>query len=224
MMHELVQRLAHFGGEGALVILFILSVVNVAAISERLWYFWKRRLDVDVFAAQLESCLRAGDVSRAEATARQSENSVCVIAAAALTRAGDGLRVTRRALDVAISKERLCLRSKINVFHELGRCALLTGAAGTLLDLLAMNLSKMPGGAGPETASYQVFQLVVAALAPSAAGLAVAVPAFVASGLLKAYVQRLLLACKFVAQLLISQLPASATSSRDHGVPQAKAA
>jgi biopolymer transport protein ExbB/TolQ len=223
MMHELLQRLAHFGGECALVILFILSVVNVAAISERFWYFWKRRLDIDDFASQLATLVRAGETVLARTVAEQSENSVCVIVLAALTQAGNGLKAARRALSVAISKERLRLRSKVTIFQDLGRCAILTGIAGTLFDLLAMNLSTIPDGAATESVGYQVLQLAIAALAPSAAGLAVAVPAFIASGIAKAHVERALLACDFVAQLLISQLPVS-TPYRKHGDPHSKAA
>ncbi len=223
MMHELLQRLAHFGGECALVILFILSVVNVAAIGERLWHFWKRRLNVDDFAIQLATLVRAGETARARTLAQQSENSVCVVVQAALTQSGNGLKAVRRALSVAMSKEQARLRSRLAIFRDLGRCALLTGFAGTLFDLLAINLSAIPDGAGSESVGYRVLQLAIAALAPSAAGLAVAVPAFIASALAKTHVERLLLACDFAAQMLVSHLPAS-TPYRKHGDPHSKAA
>ena len=210
-MHELIGRLAQFGGEGALVALFFISIVSVALITERLWYFSRRRIDVDQLARQLVALLRAGDLPKARMLAQHSKSSACSIALAGLTQADYGMQAVRHALVTATSRERLRLENRLNLLNELARISFLIGVTGTLSDLLTIGTPHVPAAMTTGATGWQPHHLVVATLAPVVAGLLVAIPAYLATGMLRVHVQRLLLECDFITWLVSSQLPSAGT-------------
>jgi len=193
MMHELLRRLAQYGGEGALGTLFLLSIVNLGLISQSVWHFVRRRFNAEVFAKQLAALLRADDFLRAEALAQQADASVCCVALAGLFESGRGLHAVRHALDNAISRERTKLEEPFGAMVELGRLAVLIGILGSLFDLLMVG----------NPAAVSAF---LPALAPTIGGLLVAIPAWIAKSLLALHVQRIVRECEFVAKVTLSQL------------------
>src|SRR5262245_44580757 len=105
MMHDLLGRLARFGGEGLLCALFVMSVINLAIISQRVWFFVRRHINVDKFVKLLVPLLRARDLPRARALSHRGRSSVCSITLAGLTEAEHGLPAAQDAFETAISYE-----------------------------------------------------------------------------------------------------------------------
>src|SRR5262245_19873398 len=101
MMHDLLGRLAQFGGEGALCLLFILSIVNLSIISQRIWFLARRHTSVDAFVRQLVPLLRTREFSKARALSQRANVSICSIAMAGLSQAENGLPAAQRAIETA---------------------------------------------------------------------------------------------------------------------------
>src|SRR5262245_3947329 len=119
MLHESLGRLAHYGGEGALGVLFVLSIVSVGIISQRVWLFVRRYTNTNRFLHELRPLLRDGDLWRARSVCQQSTASVCSIAWAGLHQAENGVGWMERALATALSRERIELEDKLLLLNEL---------------------------------------------------------------------------------------------------------
>jgi biopolymer transport protein ExbB len=217
MMHQLLGRLAQFGGEGALGVLFVLSTVNFGIISQRVWFFVWYRINAKGFVQQLVPLLQGRDLLRAEALSQRVNASICSVVLAGLWRAEDGLPAVEQALETAISHERIHLEDRLVLLNELARLALLVGLLGSLFDVLALG-NPNPTVPPPEPAANPFpLSAMIEAITPLVGGLLVAIPAWLARSMLKAHVQRVLHECEFVARLMASQLalaePITPTSS-----------
>ncbi|MFO0916480.1 MAG: MotA/TolQ/ExbB proton channel family protein [Pirellulales bacterium] len=223
MLHELMRRLAQYGGEGSMIVLAIVSIVNVAGISERAWYFFGRRMNVDRFARQLVAALRSGDTNKAQALLRNSTASITAVAAAGLAQAERGLTAARDAMVTAVARERVLMEDKVLLLSELAKISVWIGITGGLLDLIWFG-SQLTLASAPAMTSARVTDALVRSLAPVVAGLLVALPAWMCASVLKVYVQRRLLECEFVARLVSSQLARTPGSTEDSRSPTARAA
>lgn len=209
MLHNLLGRLAQFGGEGALCALFLLSVADLAIISQRIWFFVRRYINVEKFVTQLVPLLHKRDLSRARALSQGASASVCSITLAGLMQADKGLPAMQQALETATSLERIELEDKLLLLNELGRLALLIGLLGSLFDVLAFAAPNEAVSAAEVAVSPSHHPLLIAAIAPTIGGLLVAIPAWLAGSMLKVHVQRTVMECEFVARLVCSQLGAA---------------
>jgi biopolymer transport protein ExbB/TolQ len=204
MLHQLLGRLAQFGGEGALGVLLLLSIASVGVIGQCVWQFTRRRFDVNAFVRQLLPLLRANDLLRAEALTQRVSCSVCTVASAGLLETEKGVAMVRHSLDSAISRERIALENMFGALDELGRLALLLGALGSLCDLLTAVSSGTPSPV--VSISTLVDSTLSRALTPMVGGLLVALPAWAARGMLNAHVRRIVRDCEYVASLVLSEL------------------
>jgi biopolymer transport protein ExbB/TolQ len=195
MIHNMLRQLAPYGGEAALGALFLLSIVSVGTIGQRIWLFLRRFHNTDQFVKELLPLLRAADRRRAESLCQQTNASVCCVALAGLLESDKGPSAVRLALDAAISREKTVLEDAFIVLNEMGGLALLIGVAGSLFDLLTLGYSS-------SATSLSAF---IPALAPTIGGLLVAIPAWLARSILSAQVQRIVRECEFVARLVLSQ-------------------
>ena len=212
MMHQLLGRLAQFGGEAALYALFAISILSVAIISERAWYLARHHISAEEFARRLITLLQAGDVPRALALSQRTNVNVCSITLAALMQPGHELQAAAQALDTVALHERTRLQNKVTQWSDLPRISVLIGLAGTFSDVLAHSASNRVGESLTSgSAGTQVYQLVTASLGPAVAGLAVGITAWLATSMLRVHVQRQLFACDMIARLASSQLESQAT-------------
>lgn len=210
MLHELIEGIARVGGETALGLLFALSIVSVAISGERTWFFMQRRLDIDRFAQQLLHALRARDWSSAKAIAEGSAASVCLVVSAGLTQIERGSEAVCAAFRSAMSRERMRLERQLGVLRSLGDAALIIGALGTLLNFLEQaNVPAFNAALQNSAVASARFQQL-ADLLPAAAGLLVALPAWLAARALCYHVRRITHQMEFVTQLVLSQVVGTA--------------
>jgi hypothetical protein len=144
MMHDLLGRLAPYGGEGALCALFAFSVINLAIISHRIWFFARRHINANKFLNQLIPLIRGRDLPRARALSQRADASICSTTFAGLIEAEHGLAAVQEAFATAISYERIILEDKLVALKEAGRLALLVGILGSLFDVLAFASPSQP--------------------------------------------------------------------------------
>jgi len=216
MMHQLMIRLAQMGGECAFWLLLAISIVSSGIISNRVWFLFKYRIDVEEFARALLQHLRTGDWAKARAVANRSAASACMVVAGGLTQIDDGPRAVRRAMRSVRLLERIRLEGHVGVLARLGYTAVLIGLLGTVCDVIAWDASPSPEATSITT---QAATFPFATLAPTAAGLAIAAPALLASTLLKNRVRHRLRLTDWVTQLVLLQLgslhlPAMTRNSR----------
>lgn len=214
MMHQLMIRLAQVGGECAFWLLLAISIASSGIISNRVWFLLKYRIDVEEFARALLQHLRAGDWAKARAVAGRSAASACQVVAGGLTQIDEGNRAVRRAMRSVRLLEMIRLEGHLGVLARLGYTAVLIGLLGTLCDIIAWDASPAPEAAAI-VAVAPAFPY--AALAPTAAGLAIAVPALFASTLLKNRVRHRLRQIDWVVQLVQLQLRSLQLRPVTHG-------
>ncbi len=224
MLHGILLRLALMGGEGALVALFFGSVTTFAVICERLWYLWRRHIKLDTFVQPLVACLRSGDLRGARTLAQSSENCVCVTALAGLMQVDYGPEAVRHALATAMERERLRMDNQLAILTVLARISILVGIAGTLCDLLTLSVPEVAGPLIGSAVRRPLLLQLVSTLVPCLAGLCVSVPAYLAAGVLGAYVQRRLRECDFISRLIRWQLPEAGAQTHKSSRPTAQAA
>jgi biopolymer transport protein ExbB len=206
MMHQVLLQAAQIGGECVLGVLFVASIVGVAIISDRIWFFTHNRIDADHFTRALLQALQAGDLPRARSLATKSRASLCLVITAGLSQISQGTRSMAKAMRIAKIHERTRLEGQLGLLGAVGQCALLTGLLGTLFDLMQIALN---GNAAELTASSPLATTppdVLAILTPAAAGLLVAIPAMFADRVLKNHVRQTLRNISSVTQLLLLQL------------------
>lgn len=206
MMHQLLGRLAQFGGEAALGMLFVLSIVSLGVIGQRVCFFLRRRIDAHAFARQLAPLLRSRDLLRAEALAQGANTSLHAVALAGLSHADRGLPAVEQSLHASIARERIHLADSLVLLSELAHLGLFVGIAGSLFDLLAVGTAT-PAITTPEAAPASLnYAALIASVSPAIGGLLVTIPAWLARSLLQMHVQRVVRECEFVARLLCEQL------------------
>jgi len=219
MIHHMLRQLAPYGGEAALAALFLLSIVSVGMIGQRIWLFLQRFHTTDKFAKDLLPLLRVADLRRAESLCQQRNASVCCVALAGLLESGNGLPAVRHALDTAISRERTALEDTFLVLNELGRLALLIGIVGSLFDVLAIGFANSAAGQPDLAGNAVTYSAFFPALAPAIGGLLVAIPAWLARSMLSVHVQRIVRECDFVARLVLSQLASAEPAGAGGSAP-----
>jgi biopolymer transport protein ExbB/TolQ len=206
MMHDLLGRIAHYGGEAALCLLFVLSIFNLAIISQRVWFLVRRHTNVDALVNHLVPLLRARELPKARTLCGSAHGGICSVALAGLSQTDHGLPAVQQALATATSCERIHLEDKLILLNELGRLALLVGIVGSLFDVLAISGPNESLPAPGFAIGRLHSSLMAAAICPTIGGLLVAIPAWLARSMLNVHVQRILLECEFVGRLICSQL------------------
>ena len=206
MMHQVMLQAAEVGGELVLALLFVASIVAVAIVSDRVWFFVRHRIDADLFARQLLQALHSGDLQRSRAIAGRSRASICLVTAAGLSQVQQGLRAMAAAMRIAKGHERLRMEGPIGLLGAIGQGSLLAGLLGTIFDLMQVAVRGNAHGLVADSPFATTPPEVFAILTPAAAGLLVAIPAMFAARLLRNHVRQTLCKIDSVSQLLVLQL------------------
>ena len=202
MLHQLLNQIAPAGGAASVGLLLVASVISVAIISKHAWFLRRNRVNGDLLARQLLPLLATGDWTRARAVATRSSASVCLVISAGLTQVDQGKQAVRAAMLSVKAHQRIRLEGELGVLAAIGRSALLIGLLGTCfnLTLLARDPATTLAGIGP------TFSEVLDVIGPMAAGLIVAIPALLASSILKCRARHILSQVDCLAHLLLLQI------------------
>ena len=178
MLTHLLLNLTLMGAEWVLWVLLGLSLLSIAIVVERFWYFRTHELDIPNFTSTLFSHLQAGEVTAARELAHQSEAIECVVLSAGLSVINRGASACHEAMLGAKARERTKLESRLSILGTLGNNAPFIGLLGTVLGIIKAATDLNAGTTGksdPSAVMSGVFESLVA----TAVGLMVAIPAVI---------------------------------------------
>ena len=176
----LVQKLlavAQVAGSVVLYVLLSLSVLSVGVVIERLWYFYRRRVDMESLGADLLRRLRSGDLEGAKTTLGKDRSIEAAVVAQALDWYADGTDSIQEILAAALRERRPQFESGLLFLGTLGNNAPFIGLFGTVLGIVTA--FKELGTASAQGMN-NVMGGIAEALVATAIGILVALPAVVA--------------------------------------------
>jgi biopolymer transport protein ExbB/TolQ len=193
-LSEWIQRI--MVGSGAQWVMYVmlgLSVISVAIILERAWFFWSLRDDLDVLAKELRTSLDSS-IETAKKRMDASPSAEAAVVSAGLAMAHRGSAAAEEAMAGAAALQRMRLERRLAYLGTLGNNAPFIGLFGTVIGVIGAfaalgESAKDPVGAASQALAPQaVMSNIAEALVATAVGLVVAIPAVAANN----YFQRLI--------------------------------
>jgi biopolymer transport protein ExbB len=182
---EWLQRLmTNFGAGWVMWLLIGLSVISVAIMLERGWFYWSLRDDIGKLARGLRERLRDEDLDGAQKMLEASPSAEAAVVVAGLLEADRGARAAEEAMQGAQALQRMKLERRLAFLGTLGNNAPFIGLFGTVIGVVeAFEALGKPSAAvtaaknSAFSAPTEVMAAIAEALVATAVGLAVAIPA-----------------------------------------------
>jgi biopolymer transport protein ExbB len=186
---NLVEWLQHLmtnlGATWVMWLLLGLSVLSVAIMLERGWFYWSLRDDIARLARELRAKLRDEDIDGARKLLEASPSAEAAVVVAGLIEADRGHRSADEAMQSAAALQKMKLERRLAFLGTLGNNAPFIGLFGTVIGVVKAfeELGKQPAAAAIAatesaiSAPTQVMAAIAEALVATAVGLAVAIPA-----------------------------------------------
>jgi biopolymer transport protein ExbB len=210
----LLRIMVGFGPGWVMWLMLALSVVSVAIILERVWYFWSLQDDLVVLAKELRSSLD----DSLEAAQRRMDASPSVEAAvvsAGLAMANRGPASAEEAMAGALALQRMKLERRIAYLGTLGNNAPFIGLFGTVIGIVGAfaalgEAAKTPvaQATSQALAPQAVMSSIAEALVATAVGLAVAIPAVFANNTFQRMIKGKLANTDALSRILLAHLKA----------------
>jgi len=184
---NLVEWLQHlmtnFGAGWVMWLMIGLSVLSVAVMLERGWFYWSLRDDIGRLARDLRERLRDDDLEGARKLLEASPSAEAAVVVAGLIEADRGSKAADEAMQGAAALQRMKLERRLAFLGTLGNNAPFIGLFGTVIGVVQAfeALGKQGATAAAKdsafTAPTEVMAAIAEALVATAVGLAVAIPA-----------------------------------------------
>ena len=177
MITELIVRLARTGaGEAVMWFTVFLSVVSVAVMIERLIFFSTHKDNVRALAGDLNRMLLAKDYTSAQKLLENCKGFETRVLRAALEVAPLGKHAVEELAASAQKMERLRFERGLAFLGTIGNNAPFVGLFGTVLEIISA-LYELGTQSGGNVGAGAVMATLSQALAATAVGLLVALPA-----------------------------------------------
>lgn len=182
---EWMQRLmSDFGAAWVMWLMIGLSVVSVAIMLERAWFFHSLKDDIGQLATKLRAALREDDLEGAKKMLEASPSAEAAVVVAGLLEADRGSEAADQAMMGAVALQRLRLERRLIFLGTVGNNAPFIGLFGTVVGVIQAfeALGKQDTVSAAATAAagmapQQVMAAIAEALVATAIGLLVAIPA-----------------------------------------------
>lgn len=196
------------GASPILYLMLALSVVSLAIILERAWFFFRAKSDVDRLATELDRELAAGNLDGARRALAADRSTEAKVVLAGLTKAEQGARAAAEAMAGASSRERMKLERGLAFLGTVGSNAPFIGLLGTVVGIVMAfeRLSEAGHAAASAGASSEVMASIAEALVATAVGLAVAIPAIVAFNYFQRRIKAVTVGAEALGRVLSSWL------------------
>lgn len=184
--NNIVERSKHIllemGAAPIMYLMIALSVVSVAIMIERAWFFFSVSENIEKLASALAGRLDAGDLAGASALVSTSKSAEAAIVAAGLRQLARGADAAQEAMASATALQRMRLERRLAYLGTLGNNAPFIGLLGTVIGIVqAFEKLQMGGaGGGGNGPATDVMGAIAEALVATAIGLVVAIPAVAA--------------------------------------------
>lgn len=199
-----------FGAAWVMWMLIGLSVVSVAIMLERGWFYFSLRDDLSTLAKKLRETLRKGDYDAARAALEGSPSAEAAVVAAGLAEADRGHRAAEEAMEGAKALQRMKLERRLAFLGTLGNNAPFIGLFGTVIGVVqafeALGNESSQAAQAATAAPQQVMAAIAEALVATAVGLAVAIPAVVAFNFYQRHSKGILANTEALSRVLLSHL------------------
>ena len=181
IVEKLKMLMLATGAAPVMWLLIALSVVSVAIVFERAWFFHQIEDDLEALVAALSNRLRAGDMEGAKLLLKASPSAEAAVVMAGLLEASNGAAAAREAMSGAFSLQKLNLERRLAILGTLGNNAPFVGLFGTVIGIvMAFEQLGHSGGMSGASAPTEVMSSIAEALVATAIGLLVAIPAVAA--------------------------------------------
>ncbi len=232
---EWIQRLmTNFGAEWVMWLMLGLSVISVAIMLERAWFYWSLRDDVARLATDLRNALRKGDLSGARKQMEASPSAEAAVVVAGLDEADNGPKAAEEAMAGAAALQRLKLERRLAYLGTLGNNAPFIGLFGTVIGVVQAfealgdkKVAEAAAEAAQMSAPTEVMAAIAEALVATAVGLAVAIPAVAMYNVFQRSARSILantdaLSRVLLAHLVAEPMEAPAAAKSKSGKPSSK--
>jgi len=219
---EWLQRImVGFGAAWVMWLMLGLSVVSVAIILERGWFFWSLRDDLVTLQRDLRNALR-DSIDAAKKRMEMSPSAEAAVVLAGLSEAQHGPAAADEAMQGAAALQRMKLERRLAYLGTLGNNAPFIGLFGTVIGVVQAfaalgEAARAPAAAGPasQMAPQAVMSSIGEALVATAIGLFVAIPAVAANNFFQRLIRGTLANTEALTRILLGHLkslPASVAS------------
>lgn len=207
---EWLQRLmTNFGAGWVMWLLVVLSVMSVAVMLERGWFYWSLRDDIAKLAGDLRAQLREGDLDSARRKLEASPSAEAAVVVAGLLEADRGPKAAEEAMQGAAALQRMKLERRLAFLGTLGNNAPFIGLFGTVIGVVKAfeSLGRQEAAvAATAMAPQAVMAAIAEALVATAVGLAVAIPAVVMYNLFQRQSKAILANTEALSRVLLAHL------------------
>lgn len=219
---EWLQRLmTNFGAQWVMWLLIALSVVSVAIMLERAWFYWSLRDDLTRLASDLRELLRGNDIEAARKKMEASPSAEAAVVVAGLLEADRGGRAAEEAMQGALALQRMRLERRLAYLGTLGNNAPFIGLFGTVIGVVqafaALGRQDANAAAAAGTAPQEVMAAIAEALVATAVGLAVAIPAVATYNFFQRRIKSILGNTEALSKVLLAYLAGTSTGSAKAG-------
>src|SRR5579862_1842490 len=210
---EWLQRMmVGFGAGWIMLLLIVLSVVSVAIVLERGWYFWSLRDDLPILAKELRASLD-DSIEAAQRRMSASPSVEAQVVLAGLAMADRGHAAAEEAMAGALALARMKLERRLAYLGTVGNNAPFIGLFGTVIGVVGAfaalgEAAKTPvaQAASQALAPQTVMSSIAEALVATAAGLFVAIPAVAFNNLFQRMIKATLANTDALSRVLLAHL------------------
>lgn len=213
----LEQIMVGFGAGWVMWLMLGLSVISVAIILERAWFFNSLRDDLNVLARDLKNALDDGlEAARKRMGASPSAEAAVVMAG--LATYDKGAASAELAMEGAKALQRMKLEKRLAYLSTLGNNAPFIGLFGTVIGVVSAfkalgdNQEKAADAANAATAAMApatVMSAISEALVATAVGIAIAIPAVAANNFFQRSTKRILANTEALSKVLLAHMVAT---------------
>ena len=219
---EWLQRLmTNFGAEWVMWLLLGLSVVSVAIMLERAWFYHFLKDDIEKLARELRERLRKSDMEGARKLLDVSPSAEAAVVISGLDEADRGPDSASEAMTGARALQRVKLERRLAYLGTLGNNAPFVGLFGTVIGVVeafevlgrqdaVLAASEAAQGMAPQ----EVMAAIAEALVATAVGLFVAIPAVAMYNIFQRRIKTILANTDALGSVLLAHLVASDTGAR----------
>jgi biopolymer transport protein ExbB len=200
-----------FGAEWVLWLLIALSILSVAIMIERAWYFVTHSVDAHDLSADLRRLLDAGKLSDARARTKIGDSVVLKVIAAGLDQSERGPDAVAETMLGEKAQVRLQLERRLAFLGTLGANAPFIGLFGTVLGII----KAFHDLAGNQAGGVAVVMAGISeALVATAVGLMVAIPAVIGFNFFNRRVKSALADIDALAHVVLAHLKSDGADSK----------
>jgi len=225
MLVERLLQLAMLGATWVMYLLLVLSVLSLAIIAERWWFFRRRAVGLDALRDEIAARIAADEVHAADHLLAESGSFEAGVIRPALPYLAGGSAAFTDAIDSELGRQRGALDRGMNFLGTVGSNSPFIGLFGTVIGVIEAFAHL--GSGNDEAAMANVMAGIAEALVATGIGLFVAIPAVVGFNWFQARIGRIeegigSLAKQLTAALLVREASAAAAIDREVPAPNGR--